>query len=172
MKKAIKLLALAFVLTFSVGNVTAQKNVKLGHFSSKDLIQKMPEYSAAQDTLKAFVEQLRGDLESMQKEFDNLSADYQAKKDQLSNLLKQNKEKELQDAYTRIQTFQANSQQEISSKEAELTEAIYKKVKQAAEQVASENHYDYIFESNGILWYASDSEDVTSLIEKKLNLKK
>lgn len=172
MKNAVRVLALTVLLTFSFGNAEAQKASKFGHFSSQDLIQKMPEYTAAQDTLKNYVEQLRTDLESMQKEFDNLQADYQAKKDQLSNLLKQNKEKELQDAYTRIQTFQANSQQEINTKQNELMNSIMDKVRNAVEQVAKENHYDYIFESNGILWYSNDSDDVSSLIEKKLNLKK
>lgn len=172
MKKVVKLLVFAAIVTFAAVNVNAQKAVKLGHFNSKDLIQKMPDYEQAQNTLKDYVEQLRGDMEAMQKEVERLSAEYQAKKDQLSDLLKQTKEKEIQDAYNRMQTFNANSQQEVSAKEAELTEAIYNKVKTAAENVAKANKYDYIFESNGILWYAGDSDDVTSLIEKELGLKK
>ncbi len=172
MKKVVKLLVFVAIVTFAMVNVNAQKAVKLGHFNSKDLIQKMPDYEQAQNTLKDYVEQLRGDMEAMQKEVERLSAEYQAKKDQLSELLRQTKEKEIQDAYNRMQTFNANSQQDVAAKEAELTEAIYNKVKTAAESVAKANKYDYIFESNGILWYAGDSDDVTSLIEKELGLKK
>ena len=172
MKKVVKLLVFVAIVTFAMVNVNAQKAVKLGHFNSKDLIQKMPDYEQAQNTLKDYVEQLRGDMEAMQKEVERLSAEYQAKKDQLSELLRKTKEKEIQDAYNRMQTFNANSQQDVAAKEAELTEAIYNKVKTAAESVAKANKYDYIFESNGILWYAGDSDDVTSLIEKELGLKK
>lgn len=172
MKKVFQLLALTALFVLGTGVANAQKTVKLGHFNSKDLIQKMPDYEQAQNTLKDYVEQLRTEMESMQKEFERLSSEYQAKRDQLSDLLKQNKEKEINDAYQRIQTFQANSQQEIAAKEAELTEAIYQKVKVAAEGVAKDNKYDYIFESNGILWYAGESDDVTGLISKKLGLTK
>lgn len=172
MKKTVKLLVLAAVLVFAAAGVNAQRTVKLGHFSSKELIQKMPDYEKAQNTLKEEMEKLRGEVEEMQKEVERLSSEYQSKRDQLSDLLKQTKEKEIQDAYNRLQTFQANSQQVLSNKESELTEAIYNKVKVAAENVAKAGKYDYIFEANGILWYASDSDNVTSLIEKELGLKK
>lgn len=101
-------MALVAIFIFGAANANAQKAVKLGHFNSRDLIQKLPDYTRAQDTLKAYVESLRGDLESMQKEVERLSSEYQAKKDQLSDLLKANKEKEIQDAYSRLQTFQSN----------------------------------------------------------------
>ena len=172
MKKAVKLLVIAALFTFAAVSTNAQKAVKLGHFNSNDLIQKMPDYEQAQNTLKGYVEDLRTEMDGMQKEVERLSAEYQAKKDQLSDLLKQTKEKEIQDAYNRLQAFQANSQQEVSAKEAELTKAIYDKVKKAAESVAKAGKYDYIFEANGILWYAGDSDDVTPLIDKELGLKK
>ncbi|MBR1626600.1 MAG: OmpH family outer membrane protein, partial [Bacteroidales bacterium] len=166
------LLIFAALFTFAAFSADAQKPVKLGHFNSKDLIQKMPDYEQAQNTLKEEMDKLRSDMEEMQKEVERLSTEYQAKRDQLSDLLKQTKEKEIQDAYNRLQTFQANSQQVLANKEAELTEAIYNKVKAAAGNVAKAGKYDYIFESNGILWYAGDSDDVTSLIEKELGLRK
>jgi len=46
--------------------------------------------------------------------------------------------------------------------------AIVEKIKAAVAEVASENGYTYIFESNGILWYSTDSDDITSLLEAKL----
>jgi outer membrane protein len=169
-KTAVKLLVLAVL--FSLTSVTfAQKAVKIGHFNSSDLIKKMPEYAAAQDTLKAYANEIQSELENMQKEVENLSNDYQAKKDQLSALLKSNKEKEINDAYTRMQTFRTNSETDIQNKQADLTQKIFDKVKVAAAKVAKDNHYDYIMESNGVLWYSNDSDDVTSLLEKELKLK-
>jgi Skp family chaperone for outer membrane proteins len=46
--------------------------------------------------------------------------------------------------------------------------AIVEKIKAAVAEIATENGYTYIFESNGILWYAAESDDITSLLEKKL----
>ncbi len=172
MKKAVKLLVVVAMFSFAAVNVNAQKAVKLGHFNSSELIQSMPDYEQAKKTLEDFFQELRATGEEMQKEVERLNSEYQAKKDQLSDLLKQTKEKEIQDAYSRLQNFQANGQQEISAKETELMTAIQKKVKDAAANVAKNGKYDYIFESNGILWYAGDSDDVTQLMKKELGLTK
>jgi len=45
------------------------------------------------------------------------------------------------------------------------------KVKVIVAEIAKEEKYTYIFESNGALWYAEESEDITSKLVKKLNLK-
>ena len=171
MKKAVQLLVFAALLSFFAVNTNAQKAVKLGHFNSRDLIQKMPDYARAQDTLNQEMTKLRTELSEMQQEIERLSAEYDAKKDQLSDLLKQTKEKEIKDAYTRYQSHQSNGQQLLANKESELTDAIYQKIKKAAENVAKTNKFDYIFEANQVLWYAGDSDDITPLIEKELGIK-
>lgn len=170
-KRTIQLLVLAVLFSLTSATVSAQKSVKIGHFNSSELIKKMPEYAAAQDTLKAYANEIQSELDNMQKEVERLSSDYNANKDQLSALLKSNKEKEINDAYTRMQTFRSNSETDIQNKQADLTQKIFDKVKVAAAKVAKDNHYDYIMEGNGVLWYSNDSDDVTSLLEKELKLK-
>ncbi len=172
MKRTIQLLVLCLVLAFSFNTSFAQRALKIGHFNSDELIRKLPDYDSAQNELKLFADQLSTELESMQKELERMQAEYEAKQDQLSDLLKQNKQKELQDAYTRFQTFRQNSSAEINTKQTELIQKIYEKVRAAAEAVAKANKFDYIIEENGALWYANDSDDVTSLIEKQLGIKK
>lgn len=174
MKRTIQLVALAIVLAFSVNTSFAQRALKLGHFNSSEVIPKLPDYEKAQAEFKNYAEQLQADLELMGKEVERLQSEYQAKQDQLSDLLKQSKEKEIQDAYNRYQTFRQNSQLELETKQQDLMKAIYDKVKAAVSEVAKSNKYDYIIESNpnaGMLWYTSDSDDVTSLIEKQLGIK-
>ncbi|MDO5760031.1 MAG: OmpH family outer membrane protein [Bacteroidota bacterium] len=172
MKKAIQLLSLCFVLAFTINTSFAQRALKVGHFNASELIRKMPDYDSAQNQLQTYATQLRTELDAMQKEYERMVAEYEAKQDQLSDLLKQNKQKEIQDIYSRIYTFRENSQAELSSKEQELIQAIYEKVRVATENVAKANKYDYIIEKNGILWYATDNDDVTALIEKELGLRK
>ncbi|MCF0211150.1 MAG: OmpH family outer membrane protein [Bacteroidales bacterium] len=174
MKRTIKLLALAVVLVFSLNTAMAQRALKIGHFNSSLVIPKLPDYEKAQNEFKSYGEQLQNELEAMAKEVERLQSDYETKKDQLSDLLKQNKEKEIQDAYTRYQTFRQNSQMELEQKNQDLMKSIYDKVKAAVTEVAKNNKYDYILESNpnaGMLWYTTDSDDVTSLIEKQLGIK-
>ncbi len=172
MKKTIQLLSLCFVLAFTLNTSFAQRTLKVGHFNASELIRKLPDYDSAQNQLQTYASQLRTELDAMQKEYERMVTEFEAKQDQLSDLLKQNKQKEIQDLYNRMYAFRESSQSELSAKEQELIQAIYEKVRLAAENVAKANRYDYIIEKNGILWYATDNDDVTSLVEKELGIKK
>jgi outer membrane protein len=170
MKRTIQLLILVVAMSLT-GNLFAQKTVKLGHFSSTDLIKKMPEGDSAQVVMKAYMAELQGEAESMQKEYQRLTSEYQAKEAQLSDLLKASKQKEIQSVGERFQEFQQSAETDIQKKQTELMSKITDKIKAAVAEVAKDGKYTYIFESTGILWYAEDSEDVTPLIMKKLGLK-
>ena len=104
----------------------------------------------------------------MNQEYNRLMQEYEAKKDQLTDLLKANKENEIKSVVERMQNFQRQSDVSVQEKQMELMNAIIEKIKVAVAEVASENGYTYIFESNGILWYSTDSDDITSLLEAKL----
>ncbi|MFA7081745.1 MAG: OmpH family outer membrane protein [Bacteroidales bacterium] len=170
MKRTIQLLILVVAITLS-GNSFAQKSIKIGHFSSTDLIKKMPEGDSAQKEMQKYMEELQGEAESMQKEYQRLVTEYQEKEAQLSAILKDSKQKEIQSVNQRFQEFQQIAENDIQKKQGELMLAITEKIKTAVAEVAKEGKYTYIMESTGILWYAEESEDVTSLISKKLNLK-
>ena len=170
MKRTIQLLILVVAMSLT-GNSFAQKAVKLGHFSSTELIKKMPEGDSAQVVMKAYMAELQGEAESMQKEYQRLVSEYQAKEAQLSDLLKASKQKEIQSVNERFQEFQQSAEGDIQKKQAELMSKITDKIKLAVADIAKEGKYSYIFESTGILWYADDSEDITPLLAKKLNIK-
>ena len=170
MKRTIQLLILVVAITLS-GNSFAQKSIKIGHFSSTDLIKKMPEGDSAQKEMQKYMEELQGEAESMQKEYQRLVTEYQEKEAQLSAILKESKQKEIQSVNQRFQEFQQIAENDIQKKQGDLMLAITEKIKAAVAEVAKEGKYTYILESTGILWYAEESEDVTSLISKKLNVK-
>ena len=174
MKKTIQLLALVVVLMFSLNTTMAQRALKIGHFNSSEVIPKLPDYEKAQTEFKTYGEQLQSDLDALAKELDRLQTEYESKKDQLSDLLRQNKEEEIRAAAARYQASRQSSQLDLEAKQQDLMQAIYDKVKKAVDEVAKANKYDYIFESNpkaGLLWYVPDGDDVTSLIEKQLGIK-
>ncbi|MDD2576903.1 MAG: OmpH family outer membrane protein [Bacteroidales bacterium] len=170
MKKTIQALTLIAVLLLCT-NLFAQKTVKLGHFSSTELIKRMPEGDSAQATMTKYMAELQEEAETMQKEYERLMTEYQAKEAQLSDVLKQSKQREIQSVGQRFQEFQQNAQDDIQRKQGELMLAITDKIRAAVTEIAKENKYTYIFESTGILWYSEDSEDITPLLVKKLNLK-
>lgn len=166
MKRTFQVLVLAVLCL--LGTDTFAQKIKLGHFNSNELMQKMPEAKQAETQLQEYVADLQAEMELMSQEYNRLTEEYEAKKDQLTDLLKQNKQKEIMSVAERMQAFDRQSQVSIQEKQVELMNVIVEKIKTAVAEVAAENGYTYIFESNGILWYSTDSDDITSLLEAKL----
>ncbi|MBO7276442.1 MAG: OmpH family outer membrane protein [Bacteroidales bacterium] len=169
MKRTFQVLVLAVLCL--LGTDSFAQKIKLGHFNSNDLMQRMPEADSAQVKLQEYVADLQAEMELMSQEYNRLMQEYETKKDQLTDLLRANKENEIRSVAERMQNFQRQSEVSVQEKQVELMNAIVEKIKVAVAEVAAENGYTYIFESNGVLWYAADSDDITSLLAKKLTLK-
>lgn len=168
-----KSLILLFAAVFAYGtSAMAQKTIKLGHINSSELMQIMPGKDSAQAAFEAEVKVLEGELSAMQEELQKKYTDYQERKSQMTELIRTTKEQELNDLNQRIQVYQQNAQQKLQEKEKELLQPIIDRAKQAISDVAKENGYSYIFDTSaGTLLYQQDSDDIFSLVKKKLGLK-
>lgn len=170
MKKGL-IVALVALLAFS-GSAMAQKNIKLGHINSNELMQIMPGRDSAQAALQKEVEALQAELETMNKEFETKYNDYVAKRDQLSELIRKTKESDLQSMRARIEESQTNAQKLLEERQEALLKPIVDRAKKAIEEVGKENGYTYIFDSGiGTVLYSQDSDDIMPLVKKKLGLK-
>ena len=164
--KKITFLALLSVLTLS----SIAQN-KFGHINAQDILILMPEYKTAEIDLENFTKSLQAQLGSMEAEFQQMQQEYQANETIYTDLVKQDKESEIQGLYQRIQTFQQNAQKSLQTKEQEMLEPILAKARKAIEDVATEGNYTYIFDKSiGSILYAKESENVIELVKKKLGL--
>lgn len=168
-----KYFVLFFIAMFSIGTTAfAQKTIKFGHINSTDLMQIMPGKDSAQTAFQAEVTELEGALTAMQEELQKKYSDYQERRDQMTELIRNTKEQELNDLSQRIQTYQQNAQQKLEEKQKELLQPIIDRAKQAIADVAKENGYSYVFDSSaGALLYQPESDDIMPLVKKKLGLK-
>ena len=164
MKKII-LLLLVTILT----NVISAQN-KFGYLDSQEILLLMPEYKSAEKDLQEFVKSLDGkQLLSMQTELQNMFSDYQQNIESYTDLVKADKEAEIQSLQARVQSFEQNAQISIQQKQADLLQPIQDKLRNAIDNVAKENNYTYIFEKP-ILLYVEESENILPLVKKKLKL--
>lgn len=166
MKKTILVLAVALLASVAA---FAQKPIKLGHIDTQELFKIMPEVDSAQKKLMAEQEEAENMLKTMQTELQTLYTEYQSKRDQMSDLIKQTKETELQDKDTRIRQFAEQAQKRLQDRNEELLAPIQEKVKNAIAKVAKANGYTYIFTSGAALYEGGD--DVLPLVKKELGLK-
>jgi outer membrane protein len=170
MKKT--LIAIVACLLAFGGTAMAQKNVKLGHINSNDLMQIMPGRDSAQAVLQTEVTELENTLKSMQAEAEKRYNDYVANQAGWTELIRQTKQREIQDMAARIEEFQKNAQEQLQAREAELLKPIIDRAKKAIEDVAKEGGYTYIFDAGtAALLFDEGGDDIMPLVKKKLGLK-
>ena len=167
-----RLIVVAFLLS-AVGFLPATAQ-KIGHVNTQAILEVMPEYKAALTAIDSFYKK-KQDLST------KLYQEYMKKRDEFQRLveeglLEDDSERqlyldELSAFEERIQKYQQSAQKEVSDKEAELSAPILEKIKNAIDAVAKENKYAYIIDnSSGILVYFEETNDVTPLVKKKLNI--
>ncbi len=170
MKKT--LIAIVACLFLCGGNAMAQKNIKLGHINSNDLMQIMPGRDSAQAILQQEVTGLEEQLKSMQSEMEKRYNEYMEKQSGWTELIRNTKQRELQDMGTRIQEFQENAQKQLQQREQDLLKPIIDRAKKAISDVAAEGGYTYVLDSGtAAVLYSQDSDDIMPLVKKKLGLK-
>ncbi|MQY79097.1 MAG: OmpH family outer membrane protein [Bacteroidetes bacterium] len=170
MKKYMKIV-LVTALLLAGANVFAQ-NYKFGHINTNELFALMPERDSAQQILQKYAKELEDQLETMRVELNNKYNDYLNEQENLTDLIKQTKEQEINDLNQRIQGFETTAQQELQRKEAELFQPIYEKANNAIQEVAKENGFTYIFDlvTRTVLYFSEDSENILPLVKKKLGI--
>ena len=169
MKKT--LIAIVACLFAFGGTAMAQKNIKLGHINSNELMQIMPGRDSAQTILQAEVTELEQTLKSMQSEAEQRYNDYVANQSGWTELIRQTKQREIQDMGARIQEFQENAQKQLQQREQDLLKPIIDRAKKAIEDVAREGGYTYILDSGtASVLYSQDSDDIMPQVKKKLGL--
>lgn len=149
--------------------VSAQK---FGHFDSGEIIQLMPEYSAAQQELQQLQSQYEDDLRRMQDELTKKSEEYDKERESLLDNVRQRRETELQDLYQRIQQSYQDNQKSLQEISQQKMQDISEKMLAAIKQIGTEGGYVYIMDTSGGIPYISTtlSTDVTSQIKAKLGL--
>jgi outer membrane protein len=171
MKKMTRIFAVvAISLIFSSASF-AQNPVKIGYLDLNTLIAGMPGIDSVKIKLQKYQQSLTDQLDAMRAEFENKYNDYNSQQAGMSDLIKQTKEKELQDLQVRIDAFQTKAQQDLQGKQQELLQPILDKAKAAIKDVAKENKYTFILNAiEDVVLYSEPADDVTGLVKKKLGI--
>lgn len=160
------------IALFAVSAVSfGQKVMKIGHINSNDLLTAMPERATIQKDIEAHAAQLTATLDAMRKEYETKVTGYQQNEATMSDIIKENKIKEITDLEKRITEFQQTAQTDLQKKEQDLLTPIIDKAKEAINTVAKENNYTYVLDSSlGVVLYSMEGDDILPLVKKKLGI--
>ena len=154
------------------GFTTANAQGKFGHVNTQEVIQAMPEYSKAKTEIDALQQQYEADLKSMQDELQKKGEAFDKEQATLPDNIKQRRQQELQDMYTKIQQSYQDNQQALAKASQEKMAAIQSKVLEAIKSVGQTGGYVYIMEDNSLPYISTTlSTDVTAQVKAKLGLK-
>jgi outer membrane protein len=156
----------------AMGCLTMANGQKIAHLSFDSLISLMPETKTATDAAQNYLKGLEQELVAMQSEFESKYKDYLEKEAGMGDLLKKNKQEDLQQLQTRIQDFQRQAEQEYKRKQAELTAPIMEKAKKGIEAVAKDGGYKYVLDTspqNTAVLYSEQGDDILNTVKKKLD---
>jgi len=173
MKRFLGIAALVIIVMFTGQDVLGQ-NFKFGHINRNELIQSMPEFDSARVKLEKISTELQNTAELLQVELNNKYETYLKESKNLTELVRQTKEQEIQDAQKRLTDFQTNAQTQIQEKQVALFTPVTEKADKAIKEVGKDNGYIYIFDlsQNSIAYFdEAKSTNVMTLVKTKLGLK-
>ena len=165
-----------FVLGFMLlaTGAFAQQNLKIGYTNVDYILSLMPETKQVESEFSAYQKQIENQLQAKITEFQTKGQEYQQTVETMTDVVRADKEAELQSLQQRIEKFQRDSQSSLQKKQAELFQPLFDKIGTAINAVGKENGYSHIFSSGApgmdVLLYASDDSDCTDLVLQKLGI--
>jgi len=161
---------IALVALFSVSTSFAA-DYKFGHVNTAEVMKNLPDVTQAEQKLADFNTQLEQQLQTMYQEYQGKLTEFQSQEAMMADIIKQDKINEIQNIEQRIQQFQGTAQQQILAEKEKLYAPIIKKVEDVIKAIADEKKYSYIFDmSTGVVLFAQDSDDITTLVKERLSI--
>ncbi|NID13115.1 OmpH family outer membrane protein [Fibrivirga algicola] len=155
---------------------TAATPIKIGYTSMDYLLGQVPEAKDIQNQLTIQRTQLENEQQRMSKEFQDKLAAYEKGSAQMSEVIRADREKELQGLQTRFQEFQRNAETTLQQKYQQLVSPVLQKIQKNIDAVAKENAYSHVFNLDAgagtavILLYAPEDGNISDMVLKKMGV--
>lgn len=172
MKTTLKI-ALVAAFIFSCNSIFAQ--IKIGQINSQELITLMPERDSAEVKLKAYSDELQNQMEGLQVELNNKFQDYQKNASTMSQIIREQKEKDLNDLSAKIREFQGIAEQDFQKMQMEIMSPVFKKAQDAIQKVSAANGFTMVFDNaqGGVVYFDEKTcINILSLVKAELNITK
>ena len=168
------LIAIFALVTLATANVNAQQ--KIGYISLDYILAQMPEAKQVETELTATKTQYDNMYQSKVKDFQAKLADYEKNGSTMADVIKADREKELQGLQGSIEEFRQNSSTSLQKKQSQLLQPLLKKVEENMHATAKENGFAFVFNYDAgqgttpIVLHAPDDANISDLILKRMGI--
>ncbi|MCG8319345.1 MAG: OmpH family outer membrane protein [Cytophagales bacterium] len=166
----------AFIAILFMGVSSKAQNapLKIGYTSTEYILSLLPAAKAIQKELSDYNEQLNSQLKAKEQTFQEKLADYQKAASTMTELIRKDKERELQNLEASLRQFQQDAQTSFADKQKKLLEPVLEEIRVAIHNVAEENNFTHILNSStgglDVLLFAKEEYDVSNLVLAKLGV--
>ena len=168
-----KINILLISLLFLTANALSQE-IKIGYTNVEYVLSYLPETKQVQSEVQAYGTQLQNQLQSKITDFQSKADAFQKTAATMTDLVRADKQEELQNLQASIQKFQTEAQTSIAQKEQDLFKPLFEKISNAINAVAERENYTHIFSAGvrgvEVLLYAKPTDDVSSLVLAELGI--
>lgn len=163
---------IVYVAAFFIMAFSANAQTKIGYADVDYIYTKMPESKKVESQLQSHTTMLQNQMQAKYTDYDAKLKAFQAMPADTPEAIQQDKANELQQLQESITKFQQDAQSSLEKKRGQLMEPVYTLVGNAIKAVAEENSYNFILTAGvggaDIVLYASEKDDVSELVLKKL----
>ena len=160
--------------TLAANSAQAQAPLKIGYTDVQYVLAQMPESKQIESELKTYNTQLEAQLKSKYADYQAKGEAYQKGAATMTDVVKADKEKELQTLQQSIQEFQQSAQQSLQQKQQVLLKPALDKLQKNIDLVADENGFTYVFNSDSggspLLLHAPKDGNISDLVLKKMGI--
>ena len=165
------LLFVVLILSFSA---IAQKTQRIGYIDMEYILQNIPEYNEAQSKINAKALNWQQNIESQQKEIEDLKAELNNEKALLTKELIVEKEEDIQIKSLELKKIQENyfgSNGDLFFLRQQLVQPIQDLVFNAVQDIARNRKYDFIIDNstNLIMLYSNTEYNISDLVITNIN---
>ncbi len=171
----IKFVVTALLLLGSL-SMNAQTSAKIGWTNVDHILQNLPDFKEIQTKLTTERAQYEKLFNEKLAEAQKLMEDYQKNAATMSEVIRKDKEKVLQNKETELKELQTNAETAIQAKQQELLSPVMDKIQKGIEDVAKEAGYTIVLNSDAgygttpVILVAPDADNITDKVFKKLGV--
>lgn len=160
-------------LFLSISIVSAQKAQRIGYIDMEYILENVPEYLKAQNTLDGKVKQWRAKLDEQARFIETLKTDLANEKAILNDNLIVEKEEEIaikQDELRRLEFLYFGPDGDMYLLRKQLVKPIQDQVYNAIQSIAARKKYDFVFDKSSdlVMLYSNKKYDISELILKTI----
>ena len=138
--------------------------IKVGFVQSDRIRNEYEEFKEAESQLQLEFQKVQFEYQEMLTQLDSLKETYETQRLMSSPEWRREKEQEISESESRIQTFQAikvGPEGELYKRQTQMEYELLSKVKKAVDNVAISKGFDFIFDGSVSLLYGKATFDVT-----------